>query len=95
MLSKSSTDGLTVKTTDGDIAADAVLLAAGRRPRTTGIDLEGLGITTGRGGAVTVDSHMKTSAGGIYAVGDVTGGYMLAHAAYAEADVAATNILRR
>ena len=46
-------------------------------------------------GQIEVDSHMRTSVQGIYAIGDVIGGYMLAHAAYSESDVAVDNILGR
>ncbi len=78
--------------TDGKIIeADAVLLAVGRRPRLDGIDTEKLGLKTERG-AIVVDSHMRTNLPGVYAIGDVTGRYMLAHAAYADADAAVSTI---
>lgn len=83
----------TVRTASGDTEADAVLLAAGRRPRTDGIDVAGLGLAVNRGGALSVDRYMRTNIAHIYAVGDVTGGYMLAHAAFAEAEIAAAAIL--
>lgn len=75
-----------------EATADLVLLATGRRPYTAGLNLDDLGVKTERG-AVVVNEHMETSVEGIYAVGDVTGGSMLAHVASAEGWVAAENAL--
>ncbi len=85
-------DGLRVVTAGGSVTADAVLAAVGRRARLDGIDAEAIGIRTERGAIVT-DGHMRTSVPHIYAVGDVTGRAMLAHAAYAEAAVAVDAII--
>ena len=85
-------DSLRVITAGGTAEADAVLAAVGRRPRLAGIDVEALGLKTERGAIVT-DSRMRTSVPHIYAIGDATGRAMLAHAAYAEAEVAAEAIL--
>jgi len=60
--------------------AGKVLMAVGRRPNTEGLNLEAAGIDYTRKG-ITVDDCFETSVPGIYAVGDVTGGIMLAHAA--------------
>ena len=57
-----------------------VLMAVGRRPNTDGLNLEAAGIDYTRKG-ITVNERFETSVPGIYAVGDVTGGIMLAHAA--------------
>lgn len=84
-------DRLRVNTSKGIIDADAVLAAVGRKPRLSGIDTERLGIETVNG-AIKTDGYMQTTASHIYAVGDVIGGYMLAHAAYAEADTAISAI---
>lgn len=62
------------------LQADKVLMAVGRRPNTEGLNLEAAGIDYTRKG-ITVNSCFETSVPGIYAVGDVTGGIMLAHAA--------------
>ena len=62
------------------LQAGKVLMAVGRRPNTEGLDLETAGIDYTRKG-ITVNSCFETSVPGIYAVGDVTGGIMLAHAA--------------
>ena len=62
------------------VQAAKVLMAVGRRPNTDGLNLEAAGIDYTRKG-ITVNDRFETSVPGIYAVGDVTGGIMLAHAA--------------
>jgi len=62
------------------IDADIVLVAIGRRPFTEGLGLEALGVKTDRG-QVVVDTHYATNIPGIYAIGDVIRGPMLAHKA--------------
>jgi dihydrolipoamide dehydrogenase len=64
--------------------ADIVLLAIGRRPFTEGLGLETVGIVPDRRGQIAND-HYKTSAPGVWVVGDVTTGPMLAHKAEDEA----------
>jgi len=54
------------------IAADVVLVATGRRPKTDGLGLENAGIALGRNGEVPVDEYNQTACPSIYAVGDVT-----------------------
>ena len=66
------------------LQADVVLLAIGRRPYTEGIGLETVGITPDRRGFIETD-HGRTSAAGVWAIGDVTPGPMLAHKAEEEA----------
>jgi dihydrolipoamide dehydrogenase len=60
--------------------ADVVLVAIGRRPYTEGLGLEQAGVTLERG-RVVIDNHFQTSVPGIYAIGDVVRGPMLAHKA--------------
>lgn len=67
--------------------SDAVLLATGRRPCTSWINMEKLGIKNDRG-FITVDDSFETSIPGIYAIGDVIAGPMLAHLASREGCVA-------
>jgi dihydrolipoamide dehydrogenase len=67
------------------IAADIVLLAIGRRPHTEGLGLEGVGVALDERGRVKTDAHFATSVAGIYAIGDVIAGPMLAHKAEDEA----------
>lgn len=73
------------------VKTEMVLMAAGRKPRLSGIDCEALGIRTDEGAIIT-DGKMRTSVPGIYAVGDVNGKKMLAHTAFMEAIVAVKNI---
>ena len=56
------------------LEAEAVLLATGRRPATAGLGLDTAGVDTDGRGAVVVDEHLRTSAHGVYAMGDVHGG---------------------
>ena len=60
--------------------ADVVLVAIGRRPYTDGLGLEAVGVVLERG-KVVIDDHFKSSVDGIYAIGDVVRGPMLAHKA--------------
>ena len=60
---------------------DAVLVSIGRVPYTEGLGLEKVGVKTDNRGRVVTDEHFKTSVEGIYAIGDVIAGPMLAHKA--------------
>ena len=62
------------------IDADVVLVATGRRPYTEGLGLEAAGVAVERG-RVVIDDHFQTNVPGIYAIGDVVRGLMLAHKA--------------
>ncbi len=66
------------------IMCDRVLLAVGRVPNTDNLGLAELGIELGRRGVVPVDEHFQTAVAGIYAIGDVIDGPMLAHKAEEE-----------
>jgi dihydrolipoamide dehydrogenase len=66
------------------IEADIVLVAIGRRPFIEGLGLESAGIELTKRGFVKIDGSFRTSAPGIYAIGDVVGGAMLAHKAEEE-----------
>jgi dihydrolipoamide dehydrogenase len=63
------------------IECDRVLLAVGRKPNTEGLDLAAIGVALDEKGRIPVDDHFKTSADGVYAIGDVIRGPMLAHKA--------------
>jgi dihydrolipoamide dehydrogenase len=82
---------LTVETKDGEatIDADVILLSIGRRPNSRGIGLEEAGVRLDDKGFVPVDSQLRTNVPGIYAIGDVAGGMMLAHKATKEGEVVA------
>jgi dihydrolipoamide dehydrogenase len=64
--------------------ADVVLISIGRKPYTEGLGLEAVGITTDKRGCIEVDGHFQTAVKGIYAIGDVIAGAMLAHKAEEE-----------
>jgi dihydrolipoamide dehydrogenase len=74
------------------IEADVVLVAVGRRPYTEGLGLEQIGITPDKRGFIPVDGHLKTAVAGVYAIGDVIGGAMLAHKAEEEGVAVAETI---
>ncbi|AZN70433.1 dihydrolipoyl dehydrogenase [Georhizobium profundi] len=63
------------------VDADIVLVATGRRPYTDGLGLEDAGVVMEKGGRVQIDAHFQTSVPGVYAIGDVVAGPMLAHKA--------------
>ncbi len=66
------------------IACDRVLVAVGRKPYTENLGLDSVEIELDEKGRVPVDEHFKTSAEGVYAIGDVIAGPMLAHKAEEE-----------
>lgn len=68
------------KDVENSVEAEAILIATGRKPVTDGLNLEAVGIEVGRGG-ITVNDNMQTNVPNIYAIGDVNGRQMLAHAA--------------
>src|SRR5712664_1914994 len=74
----------------GSVDADQVLLAVGRVPYTQGLDAEKAGVKLDRG-RVVVDAHLRTAADGVWAIGDVIGGIMLAHVASYEGVCAVEN----
>ncbi|MBN1399747.1 MAG: dihydrolipoyl dehydrogenase [Anaerolineae bacterium] len=71
---------------------ELVLVSTGRRPFAEGLGLEDLGVRM-HGPAIAVNEVLETSVPGIYAIGDCIGGYLLAHVASYEAEVAVDNIL--
>jgi dihydrolipoamide dehydrogenase len=73
------------------LAVDKILVAIGRSPNTEDIGVENSGIVTDKG-FIKVDSHLRTNVPSIYAIGDVIGGYLLAHVASKEGKIAAENI---
>lgn len=74
------------------LTAEKVLLSVGRLPCTAELGLEAAGITCEKG-AVPVNRHMETVVPGVYAIGDCTGGQMLAHVASMQGEYAAENAM--
>ena len=80
-----SNDGLDVTLSTGEtIGTDRVLLAVGRRPNTADLGLESANLTPEPSGFLAVDGNLETDAQGVYAIGDLVPGPMLAHVASAE-----------
>ncbi len=73
--------------------ADLCLVSIGRNKESKNLGTEEMGIKTKRGTIKCDSTTLETSVKGIYAIGDVTGGLMLAHVAYYEADIAVANAL--
>lgn len=88
-----SEHGITIKIKDhSPLSFDMALVAVGRKVISSGLGLEKAGVKTGEKGEVLVDDRMQTNVPGIYAVGDVTGKFLLAHVASHQGLVAASNI---
>ena len=82
---ESGKDGVTIQIKDaGPVKADRVLVSVGRKPNTDGLGLDKIGITPNRRGQIEVGSRFETPSDGVYAVGDVIPGPMLAHKAEEE-----------
>jgi dihydrolipoamide dehydrogenase len=87
-------DHVTAKLSDGsEITAEKVLVSVGRTPNSSGLGLEEAGVEVDPRGYVVVNDRLETTAPGVYAIGDVSGGLMLAHVASHEAFVAVDNCL--
>jgi dihydrolipoamide dehydrogenase len=67
--------------TEASLDAEIVLVATGRKPYTTGLGLEALGVEMGPRGTIKTDAHWQTNIPGLYAIGDAIAGPMLAHKA--------------
>jgi dihydrolipoamide dehydrogenase len=83
---------LTVELEGGKTATidtDTILLSIGRRPNSENLGLDAAGVTLDKRGFVVADDQLRTNVGGIYAIGDLIGGMMLAHKATKEGEVVA------
>jgi dihydrolipoamide dehydrogenase len=76
-----------------ELEADKLLVSVGRSINSGDLGLESVGVRSNTRGEIVVDNRLETGAKGIYAIGDVIGGMMLAHVASREGIVAATNAL--
>jgi len=80
--------GVKVKAGDKEVKADYLAIAGGRRPDTDPLNLDAAGVKTNDRGQVEVDDYQRTSADGIYAIGDLVRGPALAHKAEEEGVIA-------
>ncbi len=86
--------GTTVEFGDGQsVTVDAVVLSVGRRPLTDGLLSDGTGVTVDGRGFVVVDEYQRTTAEGVWAVGDVVDTPQLAHVGFAEGILAVKGML--
>ena len=87
---------VTLEPADGGDAetmeADAVLVSIGRRPNTDGLGLEAIGLETNKRGQIETEHDFRTAVDGVWAIGDVIPGPMLAHKAEDEGLAVAENI---
>jgi mycothione reductase len=89
------TSGTTLLLDDGSsLHVDAVLVATGRIPNGDLLDAELAGVAVTEGGRIVVDEYQRTTARGIFALGDVSSGHMLKHVANHEARVVRHNLLQ-
>jgi dihydrolipoamide dehydrogenase len=90
-ISSQSDGGLTLELSGdkgGKLQADHLLVTVGRVPLTEGLDLERAGVPLDEAGAIPVDGAFRSPVASVLAIGDVTGGAMLAHAAMRQGTVA-------
>jgi dihydrolipoamide dehydrogenase len=93
-ISEYADDHVTAKLSDGsEVTTDKILVSVGRKPNSAGIGLETVGAEVDPRGYIVVNDYLETTAPGVYAIGDVNGGMMLAHVASYEAFVAVDNCL--
>ena len=78
--------------TEVSLTSDVVLVATGRKPYTSGLGLEALGVEMGPRGTIKIDAHYATNINGLYAIGDAVAGPMLAHKAEDEGMTVAENV---
>ena len=88
-------DGIVVELSDGSTAlGDVLLVATGRRPNSDRLDLEAAGVQTHPDGRVVVDEYQRTTADGVWALGDICNEHQLKHVANLEARTVAHNLAR-
>ncbi len=77
----------------GEVVGSHLLLAVGRRPNTEGLGLDAAGVRTGPRGHIEVDEGLRTSAEGVYALGDVAGSPPFTHMSYDDYRILKGNLL--
>lgn len=91
---ESHLEGVEAHLSDGRvIEAEMALVSVGRKYNTDAVGIEKAGLTIERDGSIPVNEKMQTTAAGIYAIGDITGKWLLAHVASHQGIVAADTIL--
>jgi len=86
-------DGFAVTLSTGaELDPDTIIVSVGRKYNTSGIGLDEVGIETDRG-RIVVDQRLRTNISSVYAAGDVIGGWLLAHVAFAEGTCSAEHAL--
>lgn len=87
-------DSVTATLSDGKtIDAEKVLVSIGRSVNSRNLGLDEIGVQTGKRGEIIINDKLQTNIEGIYAIGDVTGGIMLAHLASKQGLIAAENAM--
>jgi dihydrolipoamide dehydrogenase len=87
-------DGVHATISDGKkIAVEKVLVAVGRALNSDGIGIEEIGMEKGKRGEIAVNGRMETNIPGVYAIGDVAGGPLLAHVASRQGIIAVRNMM--
>jgi dihydrolipoamide dehydrogenase len=86
-----STNKAIIETKKGliDVEPEKVLVAVGRKPRVSGLNLEKIGVDFNEKQGIKVNEYMQTNIPGVYACGDVIGGVQLAHVGFHEGKIAA------
>jgi dihydrolipoamide dehydrogenase len=89
-----SPTGVKAKLSNGEILeADKLLVSIGRSLNSANLGLDEVGVELGKRSEIVVNDHMETSVPGVYAIGDVVGGILLAHVASFEGICAAENAM--
>lgn len=83
--------GLSIRLSNGTLECDKALVSIGRKTVSRGLNLAAAGVIADEKGAITTNDKMETNVPGIYAIGDVTGRFLLAHVASHQGIVAAAN----
>lgn len=81
-----------LETSAGTLRGDALLIATGRAPNIEALNLDGIGVRTGKGGVIAVNEHLQTSVPHIYAAGDCTDQPQFVYVAAAAGSLAAQNM---
>ena len=85
-------NNFTIKTNNGEIKGDQLLVATGRAPNTAALDLDKVGVKTEKRGGIIIDDHMRTNIDNIYAAGDCTNQPQFVYVAAAAGTRAARNM---